>query len=236
MSLTGKTISELPLLTNYNENITIPVQLSGETFQSSLPTLQPSKVWKALLTQTGSYTYTGGTDPYQPNSYPVGGFILNEVYTINDYVAGDDFSNIAEVLYGTINTTDCVFRATGTSTTQYIIPNSWDNSTLTSDGLMIVNVLENTLGYDIYVDSPGFGVDGTIAFFPEPQDTFFLTQKTLISATSAYMWGYGNTFPIVSSIIDREILCGVLWTINAITGQQESNLCLNLPVEIRIYE
>jgi hypothetical protein len=135
MSITGKTISELPLLTGYSENITIPVQLNNETYQSPLPTLQSSRVWSALLTQTGSITYTGDNDT------PYGGFIFNEIYTIDSYSAGDDFSNVAEVLQGVINTTGCIFRATGSTTSEYIIPNTWNNSTLTSDGNMIVNVL-----------------------------------------------------------------------------------------------
>lgn len=40
-------------------------------------------------------------------------------YTIVTYVAGDDFSNVATVVSGTINTTGCVFDAIGTTPTDY---------------------------------------------------------------------------------------------------------------------
>jgi hypothetical protein len=40
-------------------------------------------------------------------------------YTIVTYVAGDDFSNVATVVSGTINTTGCVFDAIGVTPTDY---------------------------------------------------------------------------------------------------------------------
>lgn len=53
------------------------------------------------------------------------GSLVNGInYTITAYVAGDDFSNIASVVSGTINTTGCVFTATGTT------PTTWTNSTV----------------------------------------------------------------------------------------------------------
>jgi hypothetical protein len=224
MSITGKTISELPLLTGYSENITIPVQLNNETYQSPLPTLQSSRVWSALLTQTGSITYTGDNDT------PYGGFIFNEIYTIDSYSAGDDFSNVAEVLQGVINTTGCIFRATGSTTSEYIIPNTWNNSTLTSDGNMIVNVLENTLGFEVFVDYPAFSVDGIIAFFP---DVPMLTHKTKITAQPTIPFGFTPIVPTLLTSVDSTLLCGIMYVIDQSIGLVGDSLN-NTPVEIKV--
>lgn len=225
MSLTGKTISELPLLSGYSENIAIPVQVGNTTYHTTPSTLQSSKVWSALLTQTGPITYTGGTDK------PYGGLIFNEIYTIDSYSAGDNFSNVAEVLQGTINTTGCVFRATGNTTTEKITPTVWSGSSLTSDGNMIVNVLENTLGFDIFVDYPGFNTEGIVAFFPD-QNLF--TQNTKITAQASIPFGFTPVIPILLTSIDAEILSGVMYVIDPSYGLIGNSL-YNTPVEIRVF-
>ena len=93
--------------------------------------------YKALLTDLGSQT---GTTLNDFND----GFIIGETYTIATYVSGDSFSNIANVTSGVIDTTGCVFIATGET------PTNWDNgSTLVSSGNLVVTVLENNLGFDI---------------------------------------------------------------------------------------
>ena len=119
MSLTGKTINELPLLSSYSAGTYIPVYYSGETFKATQNTLEPIKKWKALLTQTGPRTFTGVTDP---DLY--GGLILGEIYTIDSYTAGDDFSNIGQLLSGVMNTTGCVFKVTGSTNTDYFYPST----------------------------------------------------------------------------------------------------------------
>jgi hypothetical protein len=95
-------------------------------------------VYRALLTQTGQII---GNNLANFNY----GLIVGETYTITNYVDGDDFSNIANIQSpGTINATGSVFIATGQ------IPTNYNNSSeLTSDGGLIVDVLENTLGYDL---------------------------------------------------------------------------------------
>ena len=109
--------------------------------------------YKALLTDIGSQT---GTTLNDFND----GFIIGETYTITTYVSGDSFSNIANVTSGVIDTTGCVFIATGET------PTSWYNgSTLVSSGNLVVTVLENNLGFDIewIEDFTGFyiGVNST---------------------------------------------------------------------------
>jgi len=97
----------------------------------------PCKIYKALLSQTGSLTGSSINNFF-------GKLIINEMYTIADYVAGDDFANIADVRGGVINETGCVFVATGAT------PTNWDNgSTLVSVGELIVAELENSLDFDI---------------------------------------------------------------------------------------
>lgn len=80
-------------------------------------TVWDKRIYKALLNQTAPSTATSGT------------LIVGEIYTLTTYVAGDDFENVANVQSGTINTTGCVFIATGTT------PTAWtEGSTLDSAG------------------------------------------------------------------------------------------------------
>ena len=96
--------------------------------------------YKALLTDIGSQTGTTLNDFGGLN----GGFIIGETYTIVNYVSGDSFSNIANVTSGVIDTTGCIFIATGET------PTNWNNgSTLVSSATLVVTVLENNLGFDI---------------------------------------------------------------------------------------
>ena len=233
MSLTGVSISELPLLTGYSENISIPVEITGTTYHLTPSTLQPTSVWNALLTQTGPLTYSGGNDT------PYGGLIFNEIYFIDEYVAGDDFSNIAEVLQGTINTTGCVFRATGTTTTDYIIPHTWDASVLSSLGEMIVTVLENTLGFDVLVEYPAFSNPqniGIVAFAPLVDSGGFLTQRTIINAQSTIPFGFTPVVPVFMTSIDALTLSGVMFIYDPISGNLVGDSLYNTPIEIKVFK
>ena len=227
MSLTGKTISQLPPLSGYQPNVVIPVEKSGVTYQVNPQQLQSSKVWNALLTQTGPITYTGGDD------VPYGGFIRDEIYTIDSYSPGDDFSNVAEVISGTINTTGCVFKAVGT--TSRLIPTEWVDSVLTSDGGMIVNVIENTLGYDIYVDYPGFAIEGVVAFFPDNTEGL-LPQYTKITAQATVPFGLSFVIPTLLTTVDPVVLAGTLYVFDLSAAiPYAPNQLYNTPVEIRVY-
>jgi hypothetical protein len=93
--------------------------------------------YRALLTQTGSITGTS------LNDFPNYSFIIGETYTIISYNPGDDFSNIANVISGSINTSGCEFIATGET------PLTFSGSTVQSSGNLVTTVLENTLGYDL---------------------------------------------------------------------------------------
>lgn len=231
MSLTGKTINELPLLESYSAGTYIPVYYSGGTYKATQETLQPITKWRALLTQTGPQTFTGSSDS---NLY--GGLILNEIYTIDSYTSGDDFSNIAEVLSGVINTTGCVFKVTGSSNTDYFFPDTWVSSQITSQGDMIVYELENTLGFDVIVEYPGFGaLDGVVVFYPDLPTGGFLPQLTFINAQPTIPYDFSPTIPNILTSIDRQILAGVMYILDPTSGLISNNLN-NTPVEIIVYK
>ena len=124
--------------------------------------------YKALLTQTGNIT---GTNLINFNY----GLIIGETYTITTYQIGDDFSNIANVQSGVINETGCVFIAIGNT------PSNWNNgSELSSAGGLIVDVLENNLGYDIFWGQFG---PGTYVGFPNnigPKYNNYPREKTSV--------------------------------------------------------
>ena len=110
-------------------------------------------VYRALLTQTGPIT---GTNIGDFNW----GLIIGDVYTIDSYQTGDDFSNIASIVSGNQNETGCVFVADGQ------VPLVWSNgSQLTSSGILIVHVLENTLGFPVNWTQTPYGGDGYYVCF-----------------------------------------------------------------------
>lgn len=229
MSLTGKTINELPSLTGYSKTTNIPVYYSGQTYKTTYDGLRPYKKWSALLTQTGSLTYTSSTEIY-------GGLILGETYEIVNYVAGDNFSNIAQVISGVINTTGCVFKVTGSTSTDTFLPTTWLGSQLTSLGQMIVYELENNLGFDVIVEYPGFGVlDGIVVFYPDLPTGGFNPQKTVINAQPSIPYDFSPTIPNYLTSVDREILAGIMYVLDPNSGLVSNNLN-NTPVEIIVYK
>lgn len=129
-------------------------------------------IYRALLTDTAP---TSGNEI----SDFLGGLIIGETYTIGTYSSGDDFSNIAELISGTMNTSGCVFRATGE------VPADWtNNSILDSSGDIVVQVLENTLGFDI--DWGGYAGPGAYVGFNSitgPQTNAFPRKSTQVSVS-----------------------------------------------------
>jgi hypothetical protein len=127
------------------QTITGDLTINGNVIITGTSSSNSIATYRALLTQTGSQVATN-LDTYN------GKLIIGETYTITNYDFSADFSNIANVISGDINQTGCVFVATGAT------PNSWTDSTeLTSGGGLIVDVLENTLGYDIDWSIAPFG-------------------------------------------------------------------------------
>jgi hypothetical protein len=169
--------------------------VSGQTITGDL-TIQGSLVvtgtstnnfakYSALLTQTGNIS--GNT--LSNFDY---GLIIGETYTITTYQNGDDFSNIANVITGDINTTGCVFIATGQT------PTVWNNySELSSLGNLIVDVLENDLGFDISWEQAPFGGSGyyigvNSSLGPLPNQ--FPRNRTKIATQIKYPFDGGGPF------------------------------------------
>jgi hypothetical protein len=190
-------------------------------------------VYRALLTQTGQIIGNNLED----FNY---GLIVGETYTITSYVDGDDFSNIADIQSpGTINATNSVFIATGQ------IPANYSNSSeLTSDGGLIVDVLENTLGYDLYWQQNTFGGTGYYVVFNSltgPVYNCFPRDKTEIITKFKYSFlGAEVGLPpfITPNIIsfdskDDIIIINVV-DVNGGPGFPSDDLLYYTPIEIKI--
>lgn len=157
----------------------------------------PCKTYKALLTQTGPVTATSITNF-------IGKFIIGEEYTITNYSSNDDFSNIANVTSGTINTNGCVFTATGH------IPNDWTNgSTIDSTGGIVVTELENSLGFTVSWSWVPFGGTGYYIAVNEDgsaQDTF-PREKTSVYIQNGYIFNspsYNYLLAGIGSVVNTD--------------------------------
>ena len=211
--------------------------LTGQTITGDL-TIQGSLVvtgtstnaiakYSALLTQTGSIngTYLGDFNE---------GLIIGETYTITTFETGDDFSNIADVQSGIINETGCVFIATGET------PTVWSNgSELTSLGELIVNVLENDLGFDISWGQNPFGGSGYYIGVNSslgPIINQFPRNRTKIASEIKYALnteGFATVIPGITSL-DGDYKDGAVF-IDVLYGDGlTDNLLYYTPIDITI--
>jgi len=185
-------------------------------------------VYRALLTQTGQIVGNSLED----FNY---GLIIGETYSITSYVTGDDFSNIADVVSGNINETGCVFTATGQ------IPIYYNNfSELTSGGGLIVDVLENTLGYDLIWQQNPFGGSGNYAAFNSltgPIYNCFPRDKTEIITQFKLSYGLDGLpfiIPFISSFLIKDGII-LLESVSFIGANGPSDdLLYYTPIEIKI--
>ena len=89
----------------------------------------------SLFVDIGDKLITGNPLKFETS----GLLVVGRKYTINTFVAGDNFTSVASVVSGTINTTGCVFIATGTT------PNVWTNeSILTSSDDLDFSAYDHT--------------------------------------------------------------------------------------------
>ncbi len=223
--LTGKTISQLTYSASTDPNITIPYELNGQTFHLKYGDLQPSRVFRALLFQTGSIT---STEP------PIGGLIPGEQYTITNYQDGDDFSPIADVVFGEINTTGCIFIATGTGIGD---PNViWSNgSTLVSLGQFFMNTLENTLGFEVGFEANPSGAPGLFIFYTLTDEQQFKAPLTQCYTQQTPPYDFNLTLPTFLFFTDAQSSNVVLITIDPFSGEFADNLLYYTPITIYLY-
>lgn len=178
--------------------------------------------------------------------------IVNVLTSGVDYVVGDTITILGTDVSGstpenditititglTPTETGCVFIATGQTPTLY------DNGTeLTSYGALIVDVLENTLGYDlIWSQAPfgGYGYYIALNSSTGPIYNTFQRDKIEIITPLKYSFGIGIGFPpfIVPSITsfdskDDLIAIDVI-NVNGGPGDLSNDLLYYTPIEIKI--
>jgi len=74
-----------------------------------------------------------------------GSLVAGKRYTILDFNAGDNFTNVANVISGTINTTGCVFDAIGTTPTTY--SNGSTLAVYTTQSFTFAELFDKLIGY-----------------------------------------------------------------------------------------
>jgi hypothetical protein len=213
------------------QTITGDLTINGNVIITGTSSSNNIATYRALLTQTGPITGTTLND----FNY---GLIIGETYTINFYEFGDDFSNIADVQIGTINQTGCVFIATGQTPSVYS-----SGTELISDGGLIVDVLENTLGYDLSWSWKPFGGEGYyIATNDATSPIYNSFQKDKVEIITPFKYAFDNGFgfppfiiPYVGSFFTNNDLIGVdAVDVSGGPGILSDNLLYYSPIEIKI--
>jgi hypothetical protein len=116
-----------------------------------------------------------------------GNLVIGETYEIADYQSDDDFSNIADVISGVINTNGCIFTATGTE------PTTWSfGSVLTEltsyDEYYTVKFTQWTQGYQEYSNGGGFSYERT-KVYPSIGSTVYFTKSNYTSQVDVIIPG-----------------------------------------------
>ena len=183
--------------------------------------------YRALLTQTSAITSTtlsGFGDA----------FIIGETYTISSHQPGDDFSNIGIASSGVMNENGCIFTAIGS------YPANFSNgSTIVSSGTLAVEVLENTLGFDINwshapMGGSGYyvGVNNTVG----PLYNGFPRNRTIVKTQEKNVFGfigeqYFQFWIEVDSFLYKDSSV-VLRTYDMDSGMEQGDLLYYTPIEI----
>jgi len=120
-------------LLNYREQIQLDYKVDGDpNFPGSRILVfinQAQRFVQMQLNGLGIKRWERKSQFTTPVTVTGGALVSGQIYTIT--VAGTaDFSNVAVVISGTINTNGCVFQANGNT-----VPTSWAGATLTTAGL-----------------------------------------------------------------------------------------------------
>ena len=208
------------------QTITGDITINGNLVVTGTSTSSDVGVYRALLTQTGPINGSSLQDFNQ-------GLIIGETYTITVYNEGDDFSNIADVQSGVINTSGCTFIATGE------IPTNYSNgSQLDSVGGLVVDELENSIGFPIAWDwAPLGGVGYYVAFndFLGPVNNAFPRSKVDAKTQVTLPYGqfsYLNLQISPLSFIGKDNLIN-LSVFDVDLGDSVDNALYYTPVEIK---
>ena len=142
--------------TTYGGSAALKAMQQWYTMQDVSDSVQPYKVFTALLTQSG------GSGPNQNSEFPLEVGVSYTIFSGGAYILGD-FTNVG----APNNEIGTIFIATGTT------PNSWgSNISLSWDtGAPVATVLENTIG------NVWFTYDG-IGSYLLVSDNLFVNNKT----------------------------------------------------------
>ena len=136
--LTGKTISQLDLLSNITDDTSIPVELSGNTYHVQYSSIKPYRVYTIILNETETVLTSGE-------------LVVGNPYVVTRIFGGDDFSNVGFV------SENVPFIATNTT------PINWSNNSSIVDinaSQPVTFILEDNIGginvsYDWLETEPG---------------------------------------------------------------------------------
>jgi hypothetical protein len=180
---------------------------------------------------------TAGTSTFIEITSTGSNYIYGETITIsgNDVGGSSPTNDIVITVSGlTPNSTGSVFIATGET------PANWSNDTaLTSDGGLIVDVLENSLGYDLEWDWNPFGGNGYYVAYNNntgPLFNSFPRSKTEITTQIKYPYDFPFGIPPigipgVNSMIEKD---SVLFIDMYYDGSLADNALYYTPVDIKI--
>lgn len=143
----------MPRYIEFNEETSFPASVAGtdiigiDSADQLVITNSSGKTTIAGSISPLNYTtYVAKLSQYTPrHAQYIGYLTIGNTYSIDSYVMGDDFSNVADVQSGTINTTGCIFIATGTT------PTDWTHeSGILDAGYPLPTVDENTFDFTPY--------------------------------------------------------------------------------------
>jgi hypothetical protein len=132
-----------------------------------------------------------------PVSASSGSLVAGRTYTITAFVALDNFSNVATVISGTINTTGCVFLCTGTT------PTNW------SHGSTLTYTPAPTVLNNVKLDEYGASLP-----YPSDSDKYKFNMQSINSSHTATDY-IGATTATVTAVIADNFADFKIWDINS---------------------
>jgi hypothetical protein len=263
--ITGTNLSEFDYGLIVGETYTITNYVSNDDFsnvadvQSGGPLLDFDYDWSPVVGINGNFNGLTGTTSGSGSgaSFDVNWcgtttpIIINIVIDTDGdgYVVGDTITILGTELSGStpandltitvtevdtnVNVTGSVFIATGQT------PNYWeDGSELVSNGGLIVDVLENTLGYGLSWLQAPFGGDGyyiAVNSNTGPIYNSFQRDKVAVITPLKYPFNYGSptlVVPYISTVNNKDDSIGIDVYDSFVT--QSNDLLYYTPIEIKI--
>lgn len=188
---TQQTIADATTVTNTN-----PLYVSGYVSRQEVSTTHFAATYNRALTAAEvldlyrngvapQHFDQTGVSPASQTPQTSGSLVVGKEYIIDTFVAGDNFTNVASIVSGTINTDGCIFVATGTT------PTTWTNSSsLRRTGATLIISADNaqpapgqildSSGNKLHAMQPATGSSLT-----QPKNTFEFRWTNTWTASSA---------------------------------------------------